>query len=559
MDALAILLFQRPAVLEHRHSRGNGAKHRTMEVPSFEELQQRLDRLSIAEANDYFRKNLSEKGTQVELNDQDPFGDGDQSLVKASDAQFYRHMFAIGGDIHKIFDLNMEPLSLFAKNCLVGVVEYVRETLERVAGKSQDKTQEPSSELIELLERREAAMRFTPLLMLVSMGKNIGLSTDKRLRNRQIEVAKLLLQYGARPDAKDICGKTVCHYGMGAMATSMTLEVADMCVKAHQTSRWFGQMVELHSLKSASRNGKQGICKGYMVDTGRRVVYLLDEGTTVCVKPENLRLVDDPAASQHTPVVKLFNVPDRLGAVCLLEVIQSNRTDVANILLDDNQADLDVTDCDGCSPRSLSLHTAIFSKVAAMVNRAAGKATKKQDEEAFHKCANCNKQAPRGVSFKVCSRCKKVVYCGRECQEEHWKSHRKECKKEVRAQELSVRLDRPQGSLYYSSFSLQGKRRGQPGRTEQGDTGYRKPSGVGFGEKFIIKVQGDGPSMPLMVYDKTRECNFSVSPSSTGFSELREAVNAEPTWQGHKTFVPAMFDEDGTCTVFPGQRSIHKW
>ena len=47
------------------------------------------------------------------------------------------------------------------------------------------------------------------------------------------------------------------------------------------------------------------------------------------------------------------------------------------------------------------------------------------------KCANCGAiQCPDGAPLLDCSRCKKVAYCGRDCQAEHWKKggHKKVCK-----------------------------------------------------------------------------------------------------------------------------------
>jgi len=39
-------------------------------------------------------------------------------------------------------------------------------------------------------------------------------------------------------------------------------------------------------------------------------------------------------------------------------------------------------------------------------------------------CAQCNKLA----DTKVCSRCKTVRYCCRECQKRHWTKHKPDCK-----------------------------------------------------------------------------------------------------------------------------------
>jgi hypothetical protein len=46
-------------------------------------------------------------------------------------------------------------------------------------------------------------------------------------------------------------------------------------------------------------------------------------------------------------------------------------------------------------------------------------------------CANCGVGETAGrAALKPCSRCKAVVYCGKECQAQHWKAggHRAKCK-----------------------------------------------------------------------------------------------------------------------------------
>lgn len=42
----------------------------------------------------------------------------------------------------------------------------------------------------------------------------------------------------------------------------------------------------------------------------------------------------------------------------------------------------------------------------------------------------CGKCGARGVNMKKCARCKKVCYCGVECQREDWKEHKGVCGKE---------------------------------------------------------------------------------------------------------------------------------
>ena len=43
----------------------------------------------------------------------------------------------------------------------------------------------------------------------------------------------------------------------------------------------------------------------------------------------------------------------------------------------------------------------------------------------FRECEHCQK--PITGSIRLCSGCKKVCYCDRECQKSHWKEHKKSC------------------------------------------------------------------------------------------------------------------------------------
>jgi len=49
--------------------------------------------------------------------------------------------------------------------------------------------------------------------------------------------------------------------------------------------------------------------------------------------------------------------------------------------------------------------------------------------EAPPTCASCGAgPAAGGTTFKKCSRCKSVRYCGRDCQQAHFADHKVECK-----------------------------------------------------------------------------------------------------------------------------------
>lgn len=43
-------------------------------------------------------------------------------------------------------------------------------------------------------------------------------------------------------------------------------------------------------------------------------------------------------------------------------------------------------------------------------------------------CAKCNKTEQVLKEFSLCSQCRQVHYCGRDCQVADWKAHKKFCK-----------------------------------------------------------------------------------------------------------------------------------
>lgn len=245
-------------------------------------------------------------------------------------------------------------------------------------------------------------MRLSPLLCLVSVGKKMLKGPSPRLLAKdQLEVARLLLKFGARPNAQDVAGKTVCHYGAGAMATPMTMEVVRMCAAAAESSHLFGKQVELRGLKTVEFNGKRGICLGFNAETGRRVVYLVSMKEQMAFKPENIVLVDAAPA----PKAKLCDIQDRLGAVALIEVCMTNRVDVAQFLLDDLQASVDIADSDGCSPKSMVLMpgSQMISRVAPLVMKTAMKRARKEKKKATLSCAQCGVADSLEHSLEVCN------------------------------------------------------------------------------------------------------------------------------------------------------------
>ena len=233
------------------------------------------------------------------------------------------------------------------------------------------------------------------------------------------------MSYGARPDAKDVCGKTVCHYGAGSMATEMTMNVVERASGAYPTSYLFGKLVELTGLKNEAMNGKRGIAGGYVWETKRRTVYVFDDDKQISVKPENIKTVpegveeqdyNDEAAFRKKRI--LCNIQCRLGTVSLQETVMGNRLDVAKFLLDKLGADIDIADWDGFSPKSMSMNTftELVTPVTTLIKEVARKTGKAANKADRHKCGNCSIPEPNGTKFLVCARCKQIRYCSRNCQ-----------------------------------------------------------------------------------------------------------------------------------------------
>ena len=108
--------------------------------------------------------------------------------------------------------------------------------------------------------------------------------------------------------------------------------------------------------------------------------------------------------------------------------------------------------------------------------------------------------------------------------------------------------------MHHSTFSFS--------KNKQLSGTYQNPKGVKVDEKFVVKVQGNTMMSPLLIYDKTRTCEFSLYPDEPGFSRILEEVHKEKAWQGRKTFMKASFDDNGCCTIYPhtaGVKDKYSW
>ena len=489
---------------------------------------------SLQKQKSIIRDTLSsiEVGTDCDKNDADPLGDGDQTPISSQiGADCAREIYSIGGDIHQHFVDN--AITKFGMTCARGGVEAIRELMNHIAritvtenddDDDEEEEQRPwyccddekdinKTNMAKLLETRETSMRLSPLLMIVSAGKNIDVSHSPFLNHK--EVAKLLLKSGANPRAKDVLGKTVAHYGAGAFATQMTLDVVDMCVRAAYSSHMFGKHVELHKLNTKKMNGLIGVAGGFDPDSDRRAVYLIEKKKEVWVKPDNIRLVNSSISEDIEgckPGKMLLDVQDRMLSVSLHEVLINDREDVAQFLIKKHGTSIHTEDMDGLSPMSMvtkgaQMSSRKVSRIISDVARREGRKTRKEKKQvADHICAGCGKE-DIGETGKQCTGCKMRVYCRRECQVSHWQNgHRDECK-QLKLLSSGVKVPPsplPSGQSV-STISF------KSGRSKNEDA-YRKPTGVRTDEKFVVKVQGGTDVMPIMVYDESKTCLFDIKP-----------------------------------------------
>lgn len=161
---------------------------------------------STKQSSEIIRKLLEKAGTDCSRNDADPYGDGDQRLVQngEAEAQILRDLFSAGGDLEHWMRESPSVLSPFVWMCINGDHKAVEQVLKKSPRDGEERTQ--------LLEQRVTSMRFTPLILTIAISKLP--QTINRYSGRSISqmdhlgVVRILLQYGARPNAREVTGKT---------------------------------------------------------------------------------------------------------------------------------------------------------------------------------------------------------------------------------------------------------------------------------------------------------------------------------------------------------------
>jgi ankyrin repeat protein len=156
-----------------------------------------------AKRRDIFLRAVSLTGTDVSKNNDNPFDDGDQSKIILDLPHLSKYNWfekvnnCIGArNATTLFTANLSSHPLL-RSCQSGDIDAVeKQVLEAKVG---------SKERTRLLEGRDNSFRCSALLLMARAENGMG-------NGNTVKIIRLLLRYGARPDARDICGNNVLHY-----------------------------------------------------------------------------------------------------------------------------------------------------------------------------------------------------------------------------------------------------------------------------------------------------------------------------------------------------------
>lgn len=145
--------------------------------------------------------------------DSDPYGDGEQSQLFGAEAMKMQAQSAQRMDYD--FEHNTR-LSEWSKACYEGNKAAVIEFLNKATAIS-------NTEVMHLIEKRESLMRVCGLFHIV-------FGVRKNPSKSHVEIAKLLIEKGARVNAKDVGGSTSLNHCMSQFGNPYSLEIARMLV-----------------------------------------------------------------------------------------------------------------------------------------------------------------------------------------------------------------------------------------------------------------------------------------------------------------------------------------
>ena len=156
-----------------------------------------------------------------------------------------------------------------------------------------------------------------------------------------------------------------------------------------------------------------------------------------------------------------------------------------------------------------------------------------------------------------CARCHVTLYCGRECQKQHWKKggHKQKCEEGILAHPSRYPFMATISNVLtadHPTVSLSG------GKTEDSTASQ---STIPASKTFVVKVQRPVITMDpdalkdLMVYNVDKSVHVFIREETPGYASLVKKITEEGIY-GLKAFfwaerAPSL--GEGTIKVFPGQ------
>ncbi|KAJ7720729.1 hypothetical protein B0H16DRAFT_1604265 [Mycena metata] len=246
-----------------------------------------------------------------------------------------------------------------------------------------------------------------------------------------------------------------------------------------------------------------------------------------------------------------INIQNCFGEVTTLGAMQNKSLQILDVLLGRN-ADLDLADADGWSPRRLFVRCGpeVVSTTMKWIRRRACVEVP-YDEK---RCDTCRTpKSPRKCSrssLKLCSRCKLVKYCGVRCQAEAWAVHKQTCRP-FTASNAVLLTPRFQPKLVSAAIGLRGF---DSLRMEPICFQPCLPKNIVLGPKtLVVKVQvpcgGDAAhrsAADLLVYSKRKRfaCTIRKYDNPREYDRISDIVHVHGTEGVEAFFVAELQSED---------------
>jgi hypothetical protein len=301
---------------------------------SYEENMQNLDDYANVQDWEKIRQKLKLHGTDIAKNAADPAGDGDQRPIKNHEhAQLHRDIWSAGADVQHLF-LN-GGLPHFVMACVIGSVEGCRKMINECPD-VKAKTA--------LLETRFSLLRLSPIfLAAIGFGTVGAIGGVRNDGSGHIGVMRLLLEHGARPDARDVCGKTIIHYCCGPLCkpgSKVLLDMADLCI----------------------------------------------------------------ARAAELGLPKLVDIRDRFGGVAMQQAVMLMRPDLVQFLCSKHKADANIKDYDGCSPYTMA---DVIPSIRSIIANAQGQTNYQQFKAVCVQCQATGVPTSRCARCNIATYCSK--------------------------------------------------------------------------------------------------------------------------------------------------------